>query len=41
MKGMMYDAWGKVVVVWHNHQKSNMTIEMAKKIHLTIAQYKE
>jgi hypothetical protein len=34
VKGMMYDARVKAVVVWHKCQKTNMSREAAKKIHL-------
>jgi hypothetical protein len=41
VKGMMYDARVKAVVIWHKRQKTNMSREVAKKIHLTVAQYEK
>jgi hypothetical protein len=41
MKGMMYDGRVKSVVVWHKHQKTNMSRETAKMIHLTATHYRE
>jgi hypothetical protein len=37
----MYDARVKVVVIWHKRQKTNMSTEAAKNIHLTTTQYRE
>lgn len=34
VKGLVYNGWVKAVAVWHKHQKSNITRETAKKIHL-------
>jgi hypothetical protein len=31
----MYESRVKVLVVWHKRQKTNMSREVAKKIHLT------
>jgi ribulose 1,5-bisphosphate carboxylase large subunit-like protein len=41
LKGVTYDAQIKAVIVWHKHQKTNMTREAAKIIHLIVVQYKE
>jgi hypothetical protein len=41
MKAMIYDGQVKSVVVWHKHQKTNMSRETAKMIHLTAAHYRE
>jgi hypothetical protein len=41
VKGMMYDARVKAVVVWHKRQKTNMSREEDKKIHFIAPQYRE
>jgi hypothetical protein len=37
----MYNTLVKAVVIWNKRQKTNMSREVAKKIHLTVAQYRE